>query len=83
MRFQGGGQNEVVRLPFSPSFVGVRRSSGDSNQRLTGKRVDRLSPPTVLNREQTELMEIQAARVGRWDVGFWILSGRCGERASG
>ncbi len=79
MRFQGGGKNEIVRLPFAPGFVGMCRSASDSDQRFARKSVGRFAPSAVLDRKQPELMKIKPARVWCWLERVSILGGRLKE----
>jgi len=84
MRFQRGREHEIVRLPFSPGFVGVCRSSGNSNQRLAREGIDRFATSAILDREQTELAKIETARIDRRRTRLASLSitgwTRCGLR---
>ena len=84
MRFQRGREHEIVRLPFSPGFVRICRSSGNSNQRFAREGIDRLATSAILNREQTELVKIETARIDRRLTRLAILSitgrTRCGLR---
>ena len=63
MRLEQCRQNEIVRLPFPAGLITTGRTSGNTGQRFSRERINRLTPSAVLNGEQSKLLEINAAGI--------------------
>jgi hypothetical protein len=76
VRLQQRRQNQIFGSPGSPRLIAVVRSSRDPDDCFGRKRIDRLPPPTVLNRQQSELSEIELAGVSRCKSRWFLLCER-------